>query len=158
AVRRRLRQDEKLFEIGQPFTQLREVVPAGGEKLRQVIELRQSDRRLHVGDLQVKSEVAVGVFMIVAARQLTELPRKALAAGIVLSGRTVAVAAPVADRLGGAFEDRAAHKDRTTLPHRDVMRRVKAQGSDVAECSDLLAGVFCPERIAAILDDKQIMA
>ena len=61
------------------------------------VQLRQRAGGLHVGDLEVVAEVGVGVLVVVAVGQVAQLPAEALAAGVVLAGRAVAVAAPVAE-------------------------------------------------------------
>ena len=71
----------------------------------EALEARQlgaADGRLHVGGLEVVAEVAVDVLVVVAVGQGAELLAEALAAGVVLAARAVAVAAPVADGAGDA--------------------------------------------------------
>ena len=99
AVRRRLRQDQDILERRQHLGQQVEIALAGGDEAVEPVELREADRGLHVGDLQIVAEVAVGVLVVVAHRQVAELPAEALAAGVVLARRALAVAAPVADRF-----------------------------------------------------------
>ena len=55
-------------------------------------------------DLQVVADVRVDVLVVVAVRQVAELPVEALAAGVVLARVAPAVAAPVAERLDERLE------------------------------------------------------
>ncbi len=95
--------------------------------------------------------------MVVALRQVAELPTEALAAGIVFAGRAIAVAPPVAEGLGSPFEFGIVGEDRTALAHGDVVGRVKTQGADVAESADQLAVVGRAEGVAAILDQPELV-
>ena len=64
--------------------------------------------------------------MVVAVRQLAELPVEALAAGVVLARVAPAVAAPVAERLDQRLERRAVRSARAAFAHGDVVRRIEA--------------------------------
>src|SRR5208283_4682879 len=93
-------QNEELFQIRQPFTQRSEVAPAGLHESVQLLQLRQPDRRLHVGELQVVTDVRVGEFMVVPARKAAELPAEPLTARIVAAWFAPTVAAPIAEGRG----------------------------------------------------------
>ena len=56
-----------------------EVAPARGDEVFEARELRQPHRGLHIGDLQVIAEVGVRVLVVVALRQIAQLPVEALA-------------------------------------------------------------------------------
>ena len=49
----------------------------------------------------------VGVLVVVAVRQVAELPVEALAAGVVVAGVAPAIAAPVAERFDQLLQQRA---------------------------------------------------
>ncbi len=74
--------------------------------------------------------------MVVAERQVTQLPAEALAAGVFLARLAVAVAAPVAKRFDDALEIAVVGEDRALLDHGDVVGRLEADGSHVAEGAD----------------------
>ena len=63
----------------------------------------------------------------------------------------------VAKQRDGAAQHRVAGKGRAPLPHRDVVSRIEAQGADVAEGADMTSGERRPERVAAILDQEQLV-
>ena len=56
-----------------------EVAPARGDEIVEMIELRQADGGLHVGDLQIEAEMRVDVLVVVAVGQIAELPVEAAA-------------------------------------------------------------------------------
>ena len=68
--------------------------------------MRQRASRLHIGDLEVVPKMAVGVLVVVTFGEIAELPAKALAAGVVLAGRAVAVATPIPKRFGDRLQFR----------------------------------------------------
>ena len=96
-VWRRLRQDEPVLVLAQRLEQVGVVALARRDEAVKAGELRTADGRLHVGGLEVVAEVAVDVLVVVAVGQAAELLGEALAAGVVLAARAVAVAAPVAN-------------------------------------------------------------
>ena len=80
-------QKNKLFASLQAFFQKCKVGLAGLDKSRFFFELGQAACGLHVGDLEVVAQVALGVFVVVASGQAAQLPVKAFAAGVVLAGQ-----------------------------------------------------------------------
>ena len=92
--------DQELLDRAQALLQEIEVARACRDETVETIHLRQRARRLHVGDLQIVADVRVRVLVVVAVRQIAELPAEALAAGVFLARRAVAVASPVAKRFG----------------------------------------------------------
>ena len=128
-----------------------------GDESRRLVELGQPAGGLHVGDLEVVAEIAVGVLVVVAFRQIAELLAEATAAGVVLARWAVAVAAPVAEAFGNLLQLAVVGEDRTALAHGDVVRRVETQGADVTEGTDHLPVVGRAERIAAVLDQPEIV-
>ncbi len=88
---------------------------------------------LGIERLQVESEVAVNVFVVVALGELAELPAEAFVAGVVLAGGAPAVAAPVAEALGVGLERGTADDvHRPTLAHGEMVRRIERLGGNIA--------------------------
>jgi len=58
------------------------------DERRQFLQLRNAHGRLHVGGFEIIANVRIDVFVIVAVRQLSQLPVETLAAGIPLQERT----------------------------------------------------------------------
>ena len=65
-----------LGELLQPIEQGPEVPPARLDEARHPLQLRDPDRRLEVGRLQVEADVRVRVLVVVAARQLAAQPKR----------------------------------------------------------------------------------
>ncbi len=150
-------QDQEFLAGGEAVFEPCKVGFARLNELVKPIHLRQGAGGLHVADLEVVAEMAIGVFVVVALRQIAQLPAKTLAAGIVLAGRAVTVAAPVAERFGDTLEFVVAGEYGTALAHGDVVGRVKAQGADVAKGADQLAIVGGAQRVAAVFDQPEIV-
>ena len=146
--------DERQARL-QPLVQEGKVLAPGADEIGQPVQLREGTGCLHVGDLQVVADMAVGVLVIVAVGQVTELPAKALAAGVVASARAVAVATPVAKALGNHLEFGVVGEYRPALAHGDVMGWVETQGADVAKGADMAPVPGAPQGIAAVFDEPQ---
>ena len=153
----RLGQVHEFFAVLQTFFQEGIVVFAGLDELRGLVQLGQSTGCLHIGDFKVVAQVAVGVFVVVAIRQVTQLLAKAFAAGVVFAGLAKAIAAPVAKALGDGFEFVVVSKDRTAFTHGDVVGRVKAQCGNVPKGANHLAAVGGTQRIAAVFYQPQVV-
>src|ERR1017187_10671173 len=95
--------------------------------------------------------------MVIPAGQLPELPVVTLAAGIFLAGIAPAVAAPVAKRLNEHLQIGLVSQHRSTLTHGDMVRRVEADGGNIAKRAHLAPLPRRPERIAAILTQPEIV-
>src|SRR5262249_54041663 len=102
-----------------------------------------ADRRLDVEGLQVVAQVAVNVLVVVARRQVAELPAEALAASVVLAGRTPAIPTPVAKRLHDTLQPATLSEHGATLAHGEVVRGIKALGCQVAKGASLLIPIQC---------------
>ena len=128
-------------------------------KIRHLLQLGTADGRLHVRRLQVVAEVGIDILVVVACRQLAVLAVKAMAAGVVLSGRAHAVPAPVPEGPDDAVKERIVSIDRAALAHGHVMGRVKAGGTDITDGSgEFLLPVQlvgAAERIAVVLHQPQ---
>ena len=124
---------EDIFEVGETSSEDFPVAFASFDEGGKFFELLTADGCLGVERLEVVAEVAVDIFVIVALRQLAELPTEAFAAGVVFAGGAPAVATPVAETLGVSFE-RWVLDDihRAPLAHREVVRGVERLGRDVA--------------------------
>ena len=110
-----------------------EILAAPRDEMVELAQLADAERRLHVADLQIIADMAVGIFVVVALGQIAQPPAEALVAGVVLARRAIAIATPVAETLADLGEQRAVHQHRATFAHRDVVCGVKAQCADVAE-------------------------
>ena len=137
--------------------QPREVRPARRDEARQPLQLRHANRRLHVGRLEIVAQLGIGVLVIVAMRQVAQLPVEPLAARVVLARFAPAVASPVPHRLGDPLERGRGRQHTAALAHGDVVRGIKAHGRQLAEGSYRLAVVGGAERVAAVLDQVEIM-
>lgn len=155
--RRHLRQDENILQILQPVLQRREIAVPRGDEVTEMIHLRETHRRLHVGDLQIEAEMRIDIFVVEALRQITEAPAETLVAAIVFAGLAITVAAPIAKRLHRLREMIVVGEDRAALAHSNVMRRIKRERADVAEGSDMLAVDSGAQRVAAVFDKPQIV-
>ena len=82
---------------------------------------RQAAGGLHVGDLEVAAQVAVGVLVVVAMGQVPSCWSKAFATGVVLAGCAVAVTAPVAEALGDGLQFVVVGEHRAAFAHGDVV-------------------------------------
>ena len=81
------------------FKSLAEPVPvmtSALDKRRELFELFYAYRSLKVGDLEIISEVAVNILVVVSLREFAILTVKAVSAEIVTSRRADAVSSPVA--------------------------------------------------------------
>lgn len=143
--------------MGQALLEEGEVALARGDEVGRLGQLCQPAGGLHVGDLEVVAQMAVGVFVVVAVWQGAQFPAKALVAGVVAPGRAVAVAAPVAHALGNGFELAVVGEHRPAFAHGDVVRGVKAQGGDVAKGAHHLAAVGAAQGIAAVFYQPQLV-
>ena len=63
----------------------------------QLVELCAADGRLQVSHLEVVSNMAINVLVVITERQVAELLAKAHSTSIVLSARAITVTAPIAD-------------------------------------------------------------
>src|SRR5712664_1653420 len=80
------RQDQELVHSSESLLKEREVAPPSLDETRNFVQLRKTDGCLHVGDLEVVADMRVGVFVVVAERQLAQLPAETFAAGVGLAG------------------------------------------------------------------------
>ena len=101
----------------------------------------------------------VDVFVIVAARERTVLPIKAMPAAVVLPRRTDAVTPPVAQGAHDAVEERIIRIDRAALAHRHVMRRIKARRADIADRPRIarlsVDRILRAERVTVVLNEPE---
>ena len=153
----RLGQDEMLRASAQLLCEVGKIGLAPRDEFQRLVELSQSARGLHVGDLQVIAGVRVGVLVIVALGKGAELPVEPLLASVVVSWRAEAVAAPVAEGFGDRLELAVVGKDRPALAHGDVVRGIETQGTDVAEGANELALVGRSQGVAAVLDEPEVV-
>ncbi len=156
-VRRRLGQQVDLRQVREALVQPGEVRAARGDEAVELVELRDADGGLHVGELEVVADVRVDVLVVVAVRQVAELLVEALAAGVLLARLAPAVAAPVAEGLGEHLEPALVRDDAAALAHRDVVGGIEARRREVARGADVAAVVRGADGVAAVLDEQQVV-
>ena len=95
AVRRRLAAGSGIPRKGAgPRSSRAWLARRAATKPSSLLQLLPADGRLHVERLEVVAEVAVDVLVVVAVRQVAELPAEALAAGVVLARRRTSSRGP----------------------------------------------------------------
>ena len=118
--------------LGQALAQGFPVLLAGLDELRQPPQLHSPNRSLGIERFDVEAQVAVGVLVVIAGGQLTQLPLEALIAGVVHPAGAPAVAAPVSEAFGDHLELGVAHDVHgAALAHGEVVGRIEALGADV---------------------------
>ena len=162
-MRLRLRQDQLRIRsaLDEEGLQKLEVVLTACDEARELLELCNTDRRLHIGGLQIIAEVAVDILVVIALRKLAILPVKAVVTGIIVPWCAPAVTAPVTDRAHDTVKLRVVHIAGTALAHRHVMWRVEAGGTDVADGAGLTGlavdRIGRAERITVVLHEPELM-
>jgi len=63
-------------------------------------QLHPTERCLGIKQFEVEAHMAVGPMVILALGQFTELPAKALVAGVIDTGRAPTIPSPVAEAFG----------------------------------------------------------
>src|SRR5260221_7652522 len=116
------RENEVLLVALEPAEIKARVASARLDELRQLLELRDAQRRLHFADLQVVPEIRVNVLVIVAHGQLAELPLETLAARVAHARLAPAIAAPVANGQAGPSKTVFIHPNHPPFAHRQVVR------------------------------------
>ena len=127
AQRRGRRQEQKLLVPPEGLSKAAPIALPGLDEVRQLRELSDTHRGLHVGELQVVPDMRIDELVIVPAWKLTELPIVAFPAGVLLSGVAPAISAPVTERLHEHLERRLVGDDAPPLAHRDMVGWVKAK-------------------------------
>jgi len=82
--------------------------------------------------------MTVDVLVVIALRQVPELPFESLKARVVMPGLAIAVASPVTERLDLLANERRLDEDRAALSRGDVVRRVEAHRGRVSEAARAL--------------------
>ena len=124
---------EKFVKLAKSLAKDVPIAFSGFDEGGKFFELLTSDRSLGVEGLEIISEVAVNVFVVVTLGEFPELPAEALVAGIIFSGRTPAVATPISKALRVGFQGRlVANIHSTPLPHGKVVRGIERLRRDVA--------------------------
>src|SRR6266404_4606954 len=128
------------------------------DKLRQALKLHAPDGGLDVERLEIVAEVGVNEFVIVALRQLAQLPIKSLPARIVLAAGAPAIPSPIAKAFEDVLEfDRANDIDRPAFAQRQMVRRVEGLRGQIAKSARQLPVVPAAQRVAIIFDEPQPM-
>src|SRR5208282_2035423 len=154
-IRSCLGQDEVLLRVFESRLQIRKISLSCLNECRQLLQLRDSHGSLHVSGFEIIAHMRIDVFVIVAVRQLTELPVKTLAAGVLLAGGTPTIPAPVAKGFDERAQEGLFRQDASAFAHGDVVRGIKAYSREIAEGSDFLSAVGRAERVTAIFDQPQ---
>src|SRR3569833_1227432 len=93
------RKEQVIAEILKSFFQPEEICLPSLDELRQLFQLRDANRCLHIGQLQVVANMRVRVLVIEAARQFSQLPSKPFPAGVVFPWLAPAITSPVTKRF-----------------------------------------------------------
>ena len=101
--------------------------------------------------------MAISILVVVAQWQVTQLPAKTLATSVIFAGRAVAISPPVTEAFGNRFEFIELGKHRAAFTHGDVVRRVKAERSNIAKSADHLAAVGGAQCVAAVFYQPQLV-
>src|SRR5579863_7530316 len=133
------------------------VCPPGGDESVELLELLPADGRLHVERLEIVAKMAVGVLVVVAVRQITELPAEPLAAGVVSPRRAPTIAPPIAKRFGDPPQSAAAGEHSAPFSHRQMVRGIEAFRGQVSERAGLLSAIKTPQRVAIVFDKVQVV-
>lgn len=161
AIRFWFRQEELVTEWCERVAQVSKILAPTLCEVRELLQLRAADGRLHIRDAEVHPEVRVDVFVVVALRQIAVLTIEAMAAVVVLSGGADTVAAPVAEGTDNLVQQRIVRIDGAALPHRHMMRRVEARRSEIADRSREIfhasERIGRAERVAVVLDEPEVM-
>src|SRR5580698_1832172 len=91
--------DEDVVKIAERSVKCGEICAPSGDESGQLLELCDSDGGLQVSCLEVVTDVAVNIFVVVSAWQIAKFPFKAATAGIRFSRIAPAVTTPIAKRL-----------------------------------------------------------
>src|SRR3984957_14363165 len=153
----RFRQNQQVLQRFELALQIGKILLAAPDQLGQLGELRSSESSLHIYGLQVVPDVRIGVLVIVAARQGTELPLETLATRVVLAGLAPAIATPIAKRFDKDLQSRLICKDGSAFSGCNVVGRIKAQSGDIAKGAHVPSLIGRTQRIAAVFDQPKIM-
>ena len=153
------RQQQLLLPLLQARIQLLEVSLSRGGEIRQFLQLRQTERRLRVGQLQVVANLGEEVAMVVVTRNAGHLPLETATAFSIwrILVSTPAIPAPVAHAAGYARQAGVAGEHRSALPERDVVRRIETERSHFSERAQHLTIKGGTERVAHVLNHNQIV-
>src|SRR5574344_121104 len=152
---RTLLEEPELGNILKAFIKAGEVGLAFLDEGRELLQLGATDGRLHVGRLEVVTEMTVDVLMVVTKGQFAELLRKTATTGVVMAGFAPTIAAPITDGEGDLMEKRITHVDRATFAHRHMVGWIEAGGPNIAPGAGETAVVFGTEGVAVVLDEPK---
>ncbi len=127
--------------VAEPGLQICKIALSRVDERRQFLQLRNAHGRLHVGGFEIIANVRIDVFVIVAVRQLSQLPVETLAAGILFTRSAPAIPSPVAKGFDQRAQQRLVGQDAPAFAHGDVVSRIKADGREIAEGSDFLSAI-----------------
>ena len=121
-----LGKNQCVCRIIEPVMQILPVFPPFLHKCGEFLQLRTADGSLQISCLQIVSEMAVDVFMVIPQRKLSVLPVEPVSAHIVSSRWAHAVTSPIAQGTHNLMEQRVRCVDSPTLPHSHMMGRIEA--------------------------------
>jgi len=142
-------------QVTESRMEIPEILPAPVDEAIQLLQLTKAHGSLHVGELEVVAEMAVGVFVVITMRQVAQLPIETLMAGVVDPWFAPAVPSPIPEGFYDLFEPGILGQHGAALAHGQVVCGVEAHRGQVAEGSHLATLVFGTDRVAAILDDPE---
>ena len=99
----------------------------------------------------------VGVLVVIALRQITQLPTKTFSASVVFAWITKAIAAPITKRFCNALQAWLIGEHCSTLTHSDVVRGIKAKSCKITKCADLLVVIGGSKRVATIFNQPKVV-
>src|SRR5579872_7413242 len=100
----------------------------------------------------------ISVFMIVAVRQLAQLPVETLAASVILPWVAPAIAPPVAERFDQGPQERRICEHAAPFTHRYVMCGIEAHRRKIAEGTNPPTLIQASHRVAAVFNQPQLVA
>jgi len=117
------------------FIEFVEVIFSSGDELLEFPELGAADGSLHGRHLEVVTDMAVNVLVIITEGQGAELLTETFPAGVAFATGAVAIPAPVPDGAGDAGQVVVIGGHAATFAQGNVMGRVEGKGGEVAVCA-----------------------
>jgi len=129
----------------QDLSEFLEIFFALDYELLEFLQLGAADGSLHVRYLEVITDMAVNVFVVITERQGAELLAETFPAGVAFSPGTVTVPAPVTNGAGDAGQIVVIRGHAAPLSQGDVMGGVEGKGGRMCP-------LICPGRSGRIPD------
>src|SRR5581483_7426905 len=122
-----------MLERLQAVCQVGEVSTASGDEGWQFRQLGHADSRLHVGHLQVVTEVRINVLVVIALGQGAEAPPESFATGVRPARAAIAVPTPIAERLGDGGKLLVTGVERPPLTSSHLVGRIETRRGQIAK-------------------------